>query len=263
MVFCPRPSQLRSTQLTDGPIIFATSYLLPRRPFLPHPDFLRLLRRRSPVFIARDLNARHPTLGYRLTNQIGRELVAYLRRQTAKHIGPHFPTYYGPLSATSPDIVLSNAANFLYHSLTPGPLTTSDHIPIILGISTSPIPIYVPKSFAFDRTDWDAFNGDDSLQMADLPDVSRATLDDIDAALDSWMTTVKLAADRHIPKTAHRTPAYCRPSRLTQMTRFQFQALRAQAERAGWTYDNYRRYIILRLTLQDARRVESLQYWGR
>ncbi|KAG0727852.1 RNA-directed DNA polymerase from mobile element jockey [Chionoecetes opilio] len=148
------------------------------------------------------------------------------------------------------------------HEINKGPLTTSDHIPIILDISTSPIPIPVPKSFAFNRTDWDAFDGDESLQMADLPDVSRATLDDIDAALDSWMSTVKLAADRHIPKTAHKTPAYCTPSRLTQMTRIQFQALRAQAGRAGWTYDNYRRYIHLRLTLQDARRVESRQSWG-
>ncbi|KAG0711334.1 RNA-directed DNA polymerase from mobile element jockey [Chionoecetes opilio] len=101
------------------------------------------------------------------------------------------------------------------HEINKGPLTTSDHIPIILDISTSPIPIPVPKSFAFNRTDWDAFDGDESLQMADLPDVSRATLDDIDAARDSWMSTVKLAADRHIPKTAHKTPAYCTPTLQT------------------------------------------------
>ena len=43
----------------DGPLTIATSYLPLRRPFLPHPDFLRIFRRCSPVFFAGDLNARH------------------------------------------------------------------------------------------------------------------------------------------------------------------------------------------------------------
>ncbi|KAG0717857.1 hypothetical protein GWK47_053613 [Chionoecetes opilio] len=35
------------------------------------------------------------------------------------------------------------------------------------------------------QTDWDAFKTDEPLQMTDLPDVSRATLEDIDDALDN------------------------------------------------------------------------------
>ena len=40
---------------------------------------------------SRGLNARHTYFGYITTNQVGRD---YFRRQTAHHIGPHFPTYF-------------------------------------------------------------------------------------------------------------------------------------------------------------------------
>ncbi|MPC70851.1 hypothetical protein E2C01_065112 [Portunus trituberculatus] len=36
-----------------------TTYLPPRRHHIPHQDFMRLLRRQTPVIIAGDLNARH------------------------------------------------------------------------------------------------------------------------------------------------------------------------------------------------------------
>ena len=67
------------TYTNDGPLLIATSYLPPRRPYLPHPDFLRLFRRQTPVIMAGDLNARHPALGSTTTNQVGRDLLDYLR----------------------------------------------------------------------------------------------------------------------------------------------------------------------------------------
>lgn len=45
-----------------GPRIIATGYLPPRRPYLPYPDFLRLIRLQKPVYIMANLNARHRTL---------------------------------------------------------------------------------------------------------------------------------------------------------------------------------------------------------
>lgn len=252
-----------NTDTADGPLIIATSYLPPRRPFVPHPDFLRLLRRQSPVFIAGDLNARHPTLGYTTTNQVGRDLITYLRHQTARHIGPFFPTYYGPQSSTSPDIVLTNPNNHFHYSITPGPLTTSDHIPIILDISSSPILIPSSTTLAYHRTNWDAFQNDEILQMNDLPVNSHATLEEIDDALEDWVTSVKEAMDRHVPKTKYRQIPSPSPSRTTQITKIQFQALRDRATRTGWTYHDYRRYIQLRLTLQDSRREEANRYWGQ
>ena len=63
----------------DGPLLIATSYLPLRRPYLAHPDFLRHLRRQTPVFLVGDLNARHPYLEYTATNQVGRAITDYFR----------------------------------------------------------------------------------------------------------------------------------------------------------------------------------------
>ncbi|XP_042880256.1 uncharacterized protein LOC122258401 [Penaeus japonicus] len=55
-------------ETTRGPIVIATCYLPPRRPFLPYPDILRLLRLQRPMYLLGDLNARHRTLGATLDN---------------------------------------------------------------------------------------------------------------------------------------------------------------------------------------------------
>ncbi|XP_063850376.1 uncharacterized protein LOC135094309 [Scylla paramamosain] len=191
--------------------------------------------RQTPVFLLGDLNARHPYLGYTTTNQVGTDIVDYLRRHTACHIGPHFPTFFNH-QTSSPDIALTNRANFLHCSLSSGPLTTSDHVPVILDISTSPILIPSTKTFTFHRTDWDAFKEDDALQMTELPDVSHGTLEKTDDALETWMTT---------------------------LLRIQFRALRDRAMLRGWTYDDYRQYSQLKVALQDSRRTEAREHWGR
>lgn len=119
----------------DRPILIVTSYLPPRHPFILCPNFLHLFRRYIPFTFIGDLNARHPAIGSHTTNQAGYELNCYLTNNTIRHLGPHFPTYYSPLSASSPNIVLTNNDSYLNYAIQPGSLTSSDHIPIILDIS--------------------------------------------------------------------------------------------------------------------------------
>ena len=90
--------------------------------------------------MAGDLNARHPALGSNTAYQIGRDLLDDLRYQTIRLIGP-----------------------FLNYHLSPGPLTTSDHIPIILDISTNLILIPKASSYSFRRTDWGTLKNDPDL----------------------------------------------------------------------------------------------------
>ena len=249
---------------SDGPLTIATTYLPPRRPYIPHPDFLRLLRRRSPVFLAGDLNARHPMLGTTTSNGVGRDLVQhYLRRQTARHVGPNFPTYHGPLTTSTPDIVLTNAHNHLFHSTRPGPLTSSDHIPVVLDISTSPILTPIPSRPDFHRADWDAFKEDPNLQMTGDHDISHGSLEDINNALESWTNSVAEAAARHVPRRRFKISPGPRPSRDTILTQLQFQALQQRAQRIGWELEDYRRYTQLRQHLHDLRRAEASRYWGK
>ncbi len=46
-------------QTIQGPIVIATTYLPPRRPFLPFLDMYRLLNNNIPTLILGDFNATH------------------------------------------------------------------------------------------------------------------------------------------------------------------------------------------------------------
>jgi len=78
---------------TQGPIILATLYLPPRRPCIPEPDILQLLRHNKPIYIMGDFNAHHPLFGYNDTNNVGRGFASYMQQGRLTHLGPHTPTY--------------------------------------------------------------------------------------------------------------------------------------------------------------------------
>lgn len=144
-------------ETSTGKIIIATLYQPPTRQYIPIPDFTRIFRRNIPVYMLADLNANHPLLGYRTTNTKGRQIEYLIQNRTIRHIGPQFPTYIARNITSTPDIILSN--NQTYHNMhiTQGPLTTSDHIPIIFELSVNPILIPSPLRPKFKQANWDSF----------------------------------------------------------------------------------------------------------
>ena len=161
-------SDLIAIEITTstGNIIIATLYQPPARDYIPIPDFMNLFRRNIPVYLIGDLNANHPTLGYNHSNTKGRQINRLIQQRTLQHIGPDFPTFYTQGRGTTPDIILTN--NRTYHNThaTPGPLTTSDHIPVILTISIAPILIPATKRPNYGKANWEQFKAkvDQELQ---------------------------------------------------------------------------------------------------
>lgn len=119
---------------TSGRITIATLYQPPTRPYIPIPDFTKLFRNCNLVYLIADLNASHPTLGYRTTNTKGTQLHRLIQHKTLQHFGPDFPTYLAHNTATTPDIILTNHTTHHNTLIAQGPLTTSDHIPIQVTI---------------------------------------------------------------------------------------------------------------------------------
>ena len=78
-----------------------------------------------------------------------------IQNRTIQHIGPDFPTFYTQTRGTAPDIILTNYRTYHNTHIRPGPLTTSDHIPIVLTISTSPILIPAPLRPDFKKANWE------------------------------------------------------------------------------------------------------------
>ena len=143
-------------ETSTGKIVIATLYQPPSRDFLPMPDFYTLFRRNTPVYMIADLNANHPNFGYRNTNTKGRQPNRLIQNRTIQHLGPHFPTFYTNTRGTNPDIIISNHRTYHNYNISQGPLTTSDHLPIIFTLSASPILTPTPRRPQFSKADWDS-----------------------------------------------------------------------------------------------------------
>lgn len=115
---------LLSWLLDIADVIIATLYQPPAWQYIPIPDFIRLFRTRQPVNMIADLNANHPTLGYRTTNTKGRHIHTLINNRTLQHIGPHFPTYLAHNTRTTPDIILTNFRTHTSHNNPWPPVTT-------------------------------------------------------------------------------------------------------------------------------------------
>lgn len=80
---------------TLGDVIIATTYLLPRRNYLPAPDILKLMNYNCPVYILGDFNAHHHVFGNKNNNQVGNTLNTLLQTGHLIHLGPPFSTFIG------------------------------------------------------------------------------------------------------------------------------------------------------------------------
>lgn len=108
-----------------GKIVISTTYLPPRRAFLPFTDLHKLLSNSKPTSILGDFNARHRTLGNSNNNVVGQSLHRLISQGRLVHLGPTFPTLPRHTSATTPDIVLTNKWNhFNTHLASPHQITS-------------------------------------------------------------------------------------------------------------------------------------------
>ncbi|MPC40776.1 hypothetical protein E2C01_034344 [Portunus trituberculatus] len=136
-----------------------------------------------PVNMLADINANHQFLGYTSSNTKGRQINTLIQHRTLQHIGPHFPTSYTRNRGTTPDIILTNFK--IHHNtyITQGPITTSDHIPIILDISTAPIVIPAFPRPILSKANWEKVTHDLQTSITQ-PDLQHASLEEIDTAID-------------------------------------------------------------------------------
>ena len=77
-----------------GPINIATTYLPPRRPYLPFPDFHQIASQQHPTYIIGDLNAHHPDIDRRRGNNVGKGIAKMIDNNKVRHIGPNFSTFF-------------------------------------------------------------------------------------------------------------------------------------------------------------------------
>lgn len=251
-------------QTTRGPIIISTVYLPPRRYEFPVQDILSLMRKPLPVYLFGDLNARHVALGHPSNNAFGRYIFDLIRRNLLTFLGPDFHTFIGQARPGKPDILLSNRFHSYNYSLTQGPLTTSDHLPVILKLSTKAILVPTPPRHNLKQANWDLFQESliDMMAAHQEPDGIIKNREYIDSKIETWYQFIRTARDRHIP-IAHFTPLpHAKSSDLLKLLQWRFQRWQQYVQRHGLSPDAVRALHILQNQIQEESLRLHTEHWS-
>ena len=181
----------------------------PRRQQFPYPDIMKIMRRNIPAYLIADLNAKHRNLGQNSNNFMGTELVNLIHQDMITHLGPDFDTFIRTTGRGRPDIVIGNKNAFLNYALQEGPLSTSDHIPIVFTLATSPIMIPQKERYNEKKANWETFKEEivEKMNESILTENDDTMIDKqfIDKEIDVWYDTIKGAMDKAIPKKKYIT----------------------------------------------------------
>lgn len=232
----------------QGQVTIGTEYSPPKRTYLNQTDYIDFFNRDAPTYFIGDLNARHTYFGHSNCSQVGKNVHRLIELDYCKHEGPDFPTLLRHNSATSPDIVLTNMKTFHNLQLRPGPMTTSDHIPIIANISIEPFKIPIVPRKSMRHADWDGYRR--QLENQTLTYKNNMTIEEIDDSLERWTKTVQQAADDNIPTITKRTVPGIKPTHETRLLEIQYNATVDEILRTGPTAELNRRQNDLKQQLQ-------------
>ncbi len=241
---------------TLGPQLIATTYLPPRRLYVPFPDFYRLLNNNIPTYIIADLNCRHRYFGNKNENTVGKSLVQLIIQGVMLHMGPYFPTYIGHGAATNPDKILANKHHYLNITTEPGSIAISDHIPIVFTLATQPFIIPQPKIDTFHKANWNGFKTllKTKIQVRDL---DACNTNDLEHEVEKWMGTIKEAMNKHIPKREHKFLYQLKITPEIKTLELAYKTLKQNAEINGWTTANSGEYVKIRQEL----RIKCKEVW--
>ena len=184
-------------ETNKGPIEIYTIYSPSRRNYLPIGEINSIAQKNIPTYLIGDVNAQHQMLVYTYVNTKGRIIKNYVDNNKLKHFGPDFPTLVRRNGR--PDIVLGNRWAHLNMAISPGSLTSSDHLPVHVKLSTNAIIKDIKKVYNFKKANWDKYKNTIENQT-EIKNMNNKTKEEIDEEIRRWMETIIKAADESIPK---------------------------------------------------------------
>ena len=223
-------------ETTRGPIVIATLYIPYRRSLFPMQEMLDLLRLNKPVYIIGDMNARHRALGSNTTNSMGRSLNMLINRNMITHLGPDFVTWIHPSRTGTPDLVLGNKKIHHNIAILQGPLTSSDHIPVIVKIASKPIITEQRPQFNFEKGNWESFQQRlrEKVEQINL-NLRNINAEIIDEKVGQWQNIIQETMEECIPKRKHRILPHPRESGKQKEIQYHYNRLKTIGEREGWS----------------------------
>ena len=244
-----------------GPIIIATTYLPPRRSFLPYTDMHKLLSNNIPTYIIGDFNGRHSSFGNRDNNTVGKSLVNLINQGKMIHLGPHFTTFFAHNISTNPDSLLFyNKHHYLNCICKPGEITSSDHLLIIFKLLTTPFITEKPKVYKTNNADWDLFKHKVDSQI-NVTDFEGHNTEQIEDALNKWIQVIENAMDTAIPKSNYQFIYQLKITPEIKDLQIQYKNLKDFATHFGWSVQTFREYQRIKTELRDRWKEAYNQNW--
>ena len=248
-------------QTRQGPVTFATGYVPPRQTYINTIDLNRIFDRPNPVYFAGDLNTFHRTFGYKTNNLRGQQIVTLIDLDKCRHIGPYFNTRLTDTTRRKPDIALTNDKAYMNTYLTPGPLTPSDHIPIVMTISTNPIQIPINPRYQFSKTDWQEYKR--ILTDFNPTPLQHETLEDLDIHIKTWNDRILDATRRTTPTITYRTIPGIQPNDYIKRLNDWHTGLLDIMTTYGTNPDRHRFLLTLRRNIKDEYNRLYTKAWDR
>ena len=225
-------------ETSRGPVVLCTTYLPPRRQIFPYQDILKVARRNSPAYIIGDLNAKHPTLSHtRGTNYFGNVVDNLITNNLLVHLGPDFNTTITHNGTGKPDIILGSRN--LHHNLkiTQGPVTSSDHIPIVLELATKPIMVNIKEKLNLKKANWENITVQltEKMNNLNLENGGPKNKAFIDNKINKWYKIIENTLEENTPKTRQKILPHPKETPRQKLLQYRYKNLKAVGERLGWT----------------------------
>lgn len=150
-----------------------------------------------PTYFVGVIIARHHILGNNDSNTNGRVIANLIRDNKFTHLGPDFKTYLTNRAASTPDIILNSNIHCHNIYIKQGKITTSDHLPIIIQLSGSPIQLPTAPQMDLKHDNWDEFQTELAQNTFENMDGKIKTA--INSEMHSWFGLLQKAMDNHIP----------------------------------------------------------------
>ena len=105
------------------------------------------------------------------------------------HLGPYFSTFININSATTPDKIFSNKHHYRNCFAESGEITTSDHVPIILKLSTKPFIKETPLIYKTNKANWELFK--ETVNKNIKPKMlNECNIEQLEEATKEWMEII-------------------------------------------------------------------------
>ena len=189
---------------SKGPLIILTNYSPPKRNFIPIGEIENILQKNIPVYFAGDINAHIPALGYAAYNSNGRAIKRLVEQDKIKSLGHDFQTFIHRNG--KPDMVFSNKYAFFNYAIIQGKLTSSDHLSIIIKLSTKPIVKTGQEKYKFTEADCHLFKERIETEIEvqnrnnDLSQRNDMDVPVIENNIIKWLSIITETRDEIIPK---------------------------------------------------------------